>query len=185
MLTALSSVESQVEGFETGADDYIVKPFDDRVLLLRIRNILDSRARLREKFTVAPGEWQEEMQKFHPERELLDMATKIIENHIVDPNFSIDILASELHMSRSSLHRKLRALTNQAASEFIKFVRINKSIQLIKSGETNIDEICFMVGFNSHTYYSTCFKKQTGQTPSEYINRIKRENNQFNPPLPR
>ena len=126
MLTALSSVESQVEGFETGADDYIVKPFDDRILLLRIRNLLDSRARLREKFTMANSEWQEEMEKYQPDRELLDKATEIIENHIVDPNFSIEVLAAELHLSRSSLHRKLRALTNQAASEYIKFVRINK-----------------------------------------------------------
>ncbi len=185
MLTALSSVESQVEGFETGADDYIVKPFDDRVLLLKIRNMLDSRSRMREKFLKANGEWQEEMQKFQPDRDLLDKATEIIENHIIDPNFSVDILASELLLSRSSLHRKLRALTNQAATEYIKFVRINKSIELIKSGETNIDEICFMVGFNSHPYFSTCFKKQTGQTPSEYISQVKRGKNQFNPPRSR
>jgi AraC-like DNA-binding protein len=175
ILTALSSVESQLEGFETGADDYIVKPFDDRVLLTRIRNLLDSRALLREKFTRAPGEWHEEMQKFQPDRELLDQATMVIENHLVDVTFSVDILASELNLSRSSLHRKLRALTNQSATELIKFVRINKSIQLIELGETNIDEICFKVGFNSHSYYSMCFKKQLGLTPSEYISRLKRE----------
>ncbi|MEI6275312.1 MAG: two-component regulator propeller domain-containing protein [Prolixibacteraceae bacterium] len=175
MLTALSSVESQMEGFETGADDYVVKPFDDRILLLRIKNLLDSRALLREKFTKANGEWQEEMQKFKPERELLDKASEIIERHILDPNFSVDILASELNLSRSSLHRKLRALTNQSATEFIKFVRINMSIRLIENHETNIDDICFMVGFNSHSYFSTCFKKQIGQTPSEYISKFKRE----------
>ncbi len=175
MLTALSSVESQLEGFETGADDYVVKPFDDRVLLMRIRNLLDSRAILREKFTMAHEEWHEEMQKYQPDRELLDMATAIIEKYLVDLNFSVDVLASELNLSRSSLHRKLRALTNQSATEFIKFVRINKSIKLIENGETNIDEICFKVGFNSHSYYSMCFKKQLGLTPSEYINKNKRD----------
>jgi signal transduction histidine kinase/ligand-binding sensor domain-containing protein/DNA-binding response OmpR family regulator len=174
ILTALSSVESQLEGFETGADDYIVKPFDDRILLMRIRNLLDSRAVLREKFIQAPGEWQEEMQKFKPDRELLEKATLIIENHLVDVAFSVDVLASELNLSRSSLHRKLRALTDQSATEFIKFVRINKSIQLIEGGETNIDEICFKVGFNSHSYFSMCFKKQLGKTPSEYISRLRR-----------
>ena len=174
MLTALSSVESQVEGFETGADDYVVKPFDDRILLMRIRNLLDSRAVLREKFTQAPNEWHEEMKKFKPDKELLDTATTIIEHHLVDGNFSVDILASELNLSRSSLHRKLRALTNQSATEFVKFVRINKSIKLIEGGETNIDEICFKVGFNSHSYYSMCFRKQLGQTPSDYISKIKR-----------
>ena len=175
ILTALSSVESQLEGFETGADDYVVKPFDDRVLLMRIRNLLESRAILREKFTKSHEEWHEEMQKYQPDRELLDMATAIIEKYLVDLNFSVDILASELNLSRSSLHRKLRALTNQSATEFIKFVRINKSIKLIENGETNIDEICFKVGFNSHSYYSMCFKKQLGLTPSEYINKNKRE----------
>ena len=175
ILTALSSVENQLEGFETGADDYIVKPFDDRVLLRRIKNLLDSRAILRNKFTQAPGEWHEEMQKFQPDRELLKKATEIIENHLVDLAFSVDVLAFELNLSRSSLHRKLKSLTNQSATEFIKFVRINKSIALIEHGETNIDEICFKVGFNSHSYYSMCFKKQLGRTPSEYISWMKRE----------
>ncbi len=175
LLTALSSVESQLEGFETGADDYVVKPFDDRLLLIRIRKLLDSRASLREKFIEAPGQWKEEMQKFQPDRELLEKATATIENHMVDLTFTVDVLASELNLSRSSLHRKLRALTDQSATEFIKFVRIKKSIELIERGETNIDEICFKVGFNSHSYYSMCFKKQLGQTPSEYINRMKRE----------
>lgn len=174
ILTALSSVESQLEGFETGADDYIVKPFDDRVLLMRIKKLLDFRAILREKFTNAPSEWHEEMQQFRPDKELLDTATVIIEQHIADPNFYVDVLSSELNLSRSSLHRKLKALTNQSATEFIKFVRINKSIRIIESGETNIDEICFKVGFNSHSYYSMCFKKQLGLTPSEYISRIKK-----------
>jgi len=115
------------------------------------------------------------MRKLQPDRELLEKATSIIENHITDLVFTVDMLASELNLSRSSLHRKLKALTNQSATEFIKYVKINKSITLIENGMTNIDEICFKVGFNSHSYYSMCFKKQLGKTPSEYINRIKRE----------
>jgi len=175
MLTALSSVENQMKGFETGADDYIVKPFDDRILSARIRNLLESRKILREKFTNSQGEWREAMQTLQPDRELLEKATVILENHLTDMLFTVDSLASALGLSRSTLHRKLKALTNQSATEFIKFVRINKSIKLIETGMTNIDEICFKVGFNSHSYYSMCFKKQLGQTPSEYISRIKRE----------
>jgi len=175
MLTALSSVENQMEGFETGADDYIVKPFDDRILSARIRNLLESRKMLREKFTNAQGEWREAMQTLKPDHELLEKATAILENHLTDVLFSVDLLASELGLSRSTLHRKLKALTNQSATEFMKFVRINKSIKLIGNGMTNIDEICFKVGFNSHSYFSMCFKKQLGQTPSEYISRIKRD----------
>ena len=178
ILTALSSVESQMEGFETGADDYIVKPFDDRILVLRIRNLLESRRILRDKFTSSQGEWREAMQTLKPDRELLEKATTILENHLTDILFTVDTLASELSLSRSTLHRKLKALTNQSATEFMKFVRINKSIKLIEGGMTNIDEICFKVGFNSHSYYSMCFRKQMGQTPSEYINRIKRESKQ-------
>ncbi|MCX6237385.1 MAG: response regulator [Bacteroidia bacterium] len=175
MLTALSSVENQMQGFETGADDYIVKPFDDRLLTLRIRNLLESRRILRDKFTNSQGEWREAMQTLKPDRELLEKATTILENHLTDMLFTVDTLASALGLSRSTLHRKLKALTNQSATEFMKFVRINKSIKLIESGMTNIDEICFKVGFNSHSYYSMCFKKQLGQTPSEYISRLKRE----------
>ena len=178
MLTALSSVENQMEGFGTGADDYIVKPFDDRILSARIRNLLESRKMLREKFTNSQGEWREAMQKLQPDRELLEKATSILENHLTDMLFSVDSLASALGLSRSTLHRKLKVLTNQSATEFMKFVRINKSIKLIENGMTNIDEICFKVGFNSHSYFSMCFKKQLGQTPSEFINRIKRESKQ-------
>ena len=178
MLTALSSVENQMEGFETGADDYIVKPFDDRILAVRIRNLLESRKTLREKFSNSQGEWRQAMQTLKPDRELIEKATAILEIHLNDVFFSVDSLASALGLSRSTLHRKLKALTNQSATEFMKFVRINKSIKLIESGMTNIDEICFKVGFNSHSYYSMCFKKQLGQTPSEYINRIKRESKQ-------
>jgi signal transduction histidine kinase/ligand-binding sensor domain-containing protein/DNA-binding response OmpR family regulator len=178
MLTALSSVENQMEGYETGADDYIIKPFDDRILVLRIRNILESRRVLRDKFISSQGEWREAMQTLKPDRELLDKATAILENHLTDMLFSVDSLATALGLSRSTLHRKLKSLTNQSATEFIKFVRINKSIKLIESGMTNIDEVCFKVGFNSHSYYSMCFKKQLGQTPSEYIGRIKRESKQ-------
>ncbi len=175
ILTSLSSVESQLESFETGADDYVVKPFDDRVLLMRIRKLLDYRTILRDKFTKAHGEWNEEMQQLRPDKELLDLAVAIIDHHMVDPNFTVDVLASKLNLSRSSLHRKLKSLTNQSATEFIKFVRINKSIRLMEGGETNIDEICFKVGFNSHSYFSMCFKKQLGLSPSEYIGRNKRE----------
>ena len=179
MLTALSSVESQMEGFETGADDYIVKPFDDRMLMLRVRNLLESRRLLREKFASSQQEWREAMQTMLPDRELLEKASAIIENHLTDILFTVDILSSELNLSRSTLHRKLKVLTNQSATEFVKFVRINKSIKLIETGLTNIDEICFKVGFNSHSYYSMCFKKQLGQTPSEYISRMKKEKIKF------
>jgi AraC-like DNA-binding protein len=167
-----------MQGFETGADDYIVKPFDDRLLTLRIRNLLESRRILRDKFTNSQREWREAMQTLKPDRELLEKATDILENHLTDMLFTVDTLASALGLSRSTLHRKLKALTNQSATEFMKFVRINKSIKLIESGMTNIDEICFKVGFNSHSYYSMCFKKQLGQTPSEYISRIKRDSKQ-------
>lgn len=104
---------------------------------------------------------------------LIEKATAVVEKHLNDKSFVIDHLATNLGISTSSLYRKLKVLTNQSPTEFVRYIRLKKSIRLMNEGNTNVDEIGFAVGFNSHSYFTSSFKKQYGKTPSEYINDLK------------
>ena len=169
LLTALSETEMQIDGLETGADAYLVKPFENKLLKAQIKNLLASRKRLQLSFKESEDKWAGDSSLMYQDKKLIERAIQIVEKHLLNPNFSVEQLAVELGLSRSSLHRKMRVLTDQSATEFIRFVRMKKAVNLMKEGSLNIDEIGFAVGFNSHSYFTQCFKRQFGKTPSEYL----------------
>ncbi len=180
LLTALSETDNQISGLETGADAYIVKPFNNELLQVQIKNLIASREQLKKIFSVSSEKWADDKNLTLRDKNLIDKSFQIIETHLLDSGFSVEQLSALLGISRSSLHRKMKALTNQSANEFIRYVRLKKAIKLMKDGDLNIDEIGFAVGFNSHSYFSQCFKKQYGVTPSVYVNEIKLKRNEFN-----
>jgi AraC-like DNA-binding protein len=104
---------------------------------------------------------------------LIEKAEAIVEQHLHDKAFVVEQLARELGLSPSSLFRKLNVLTNQSPTEFIRFVRLKKAMKLMQDGNCVFEEIGFAVGFNSHSYFTSSFKKQFGMTPSEYLNDLK------------
>jgi AraC-like DNA-binding protein len=108
---------------------------------------------------------------------LVEKATAIVEKHLNDKSFVIDNLANEIGISTSSLYRKLKVLTNQSPTEFVRYIRLKKAIKLMSDGNTNVDEVGFAVGFNSHSYFTSSFKKQYGKTPSEYLNDLRIQKN--------
>lgn len=171
LLTALSSAANTATGLEKGADAYISKPFDESVLLAQINNLLLQRKRLQESYT----------QKFlvkHPinigslDNYFLNRVNTIIENNIENENFTVDFLAKEIGFSRSQLHRKLKQISNHSTSEYITIVKIRKATTLLSSKKYNIDEVAFKAGFNSHSYFTKCFKKVHHQTPKEYLKSL-------------
>jgi len=170
LLTALSESEKQIGGLKTGADAYITKPFNENVLLAQIDNLIRSRAKLREVFSVSDIEWANGMEVLFSDKMLIEKATTIVEQHLNDKNFVVDHLAAKLGVSTSSLYRKLKVLTNQSPTEFVRYIRLKKAIRLMNDGNTNVDEIGYAVGFNSHSYFTSSFKKQYGKTPSDYLN---------------
>ena len=173
LLTALSETDKHINGLKTGADAYMTKPFEERLLKAQVSNLLASRKKLQEAFLKSEQEWEESGDLMPADKNLVNKAIRIIEKHIQEPNFSVEFMASELNISRSSLHRKITALTSQSTTEFIRYVRLKKAIQLMKEGNNNIDEIGYAVGFNSHSYFTQSFKKQFGKTPSAYMNDLK------------
>ncbi|GJM34961.1 MAG: hybrid sensor histidine kinase/response regulator [Saprospiraceae bacterium] len=171
LLSALSSAENTTTGLEKGADAYISKPFDESVLLAQINNLLLQRKRLQESYT----------QKFMTNQHIdignldnyfLNKLNAIIEKNIENEYFTVDFLAKEMGFSRSQLHRKLKQISNHSASEYITTVKIRKATTLLSSMKYNIDEVAHKAGFNSHSYFTKCFKKIHQQTPKEFLKNI-------------
>ena len=173
LLTALSETDKQIDGLETGADAYITKPFENKLLKAQISNLLQLRTKLKKSFKESEEKWADDANLTQRDKNLVERSIQIIEHHLLDTNFSVEQLADELGVSRSSLHRKMRVLTSQSATEFIRYVRMKKALKLMKESDLNIDEIGFAVGFNSHSYFTQCFKKLYGKTPSEYQSELK------------
>jgi DNA-binding response OmpR family regulator len=177
LLTALNETDQQIGGLKTGADAYITKPFNENILLAQIENLIRSRAKLREVFSVSDSEWASGMEILHSDRMLIDKATSIVELHLNDKTFVIEHLADHLGISESSLYRKLKVLTNQSPTEFVRYIRLKRAIKLMNDGNTNVDEIGYAVGFNSHSYFTNSFKKQFGKTPTDHLNDLRSKKN--------
>lgn len=175
LLTAYSSKQSKIEGLKTGADAYLAKPFNVDMLNAQIINLLNSRKRLREKFStdflVGP---QSGSVKDIDER-FLQRLVDAIERNISDTDLNADTLGKKVGMSRTQLYRKIRGLTDQTVSEFIKGIRLKRAAQLLSEKRATITEIAYAVGFNDLTYFARCFRKQYHKSPSEYISPPKRK----------
>ncbi len=169
LLTAKGSEEAQVTGLETGADDYIIKPFSSAVLLARVGNLLESRRRLRERFRRATILDPKEITVTSADEQFLRKAMDIIDENMDDYEFAVDAFAGKISMSRSSLYRKVKALTGQSPSVFIRSVRLKRAAAILKTGQFTVSEIAYQVGFLDMSYFGACFKDQFRCTPSQYL----------------
>jgi DNA-binding response OmpR family regulator/two-component sensor histidine kinase len=170
MLTAKSDKGSKMEGLETGADDYLIKPFDPDELRIRVRNLVEQRKRLREKFREEFESDAVELEST-PRDQLMKKLMDILERHIDEPEFSIDHLTDELHMSRSQVYRKVTAITGYSPNEMIRTHRLKKAASLFRRGHRHVAQVMHRVGFNNQSYFSKCFSELYGMPPSSYINR--------------
>jgi DNA-binding response OmpR family regulator/nitrogen-specific signal transduction histidine kinase len=168
MLTARADRGSKLEGLETGADDYIIKPFDAKELKVRVRNLIEQRKRMRDKFREEFISDPVNMEIAY-EDQFLNKLTVIQNKYISDPDFRIDILEGELHMSRSQVFRKISALTGYTPNDLMRNLRLKKAASLFRSGHKHVAQIMHQVGFNSQSYFGKCFHELYGMTPTEYI----------------
>jgi signal transduction histidine kinase/DNA-binding response OmpR family regulator len=175
LLTAKTTLQDKIEGFETGADDYIYKPFEADELKARIKNLLDQRKRIHEHFKKY-GLFEFENNKVNSvDQKFLKKICETITNNLTEPSFGVDLLAEEMSISKSLLYKKFIALIGEPPGELIKRIRLDKAVQLIEKNSGNITEIAFEVGFNDPSYFTACFKKQFGKTPSQYHNKFIRK----------
>lgn len=168
LLTARTPLVYKIEGYETGADDYITKPFNLNMLEARVWNLLDSRLKLRERYRKEISLQPKNVAITSPDEKFLEKAMAYIEQNISEPSLSVEELGREVGMSRVTLYRKIKALTDQTAIEFIRGVRLKRAAQLLEQNKLNINEVAYMVGFQDIDYFRRCFKEQFGFTPKEY-----------------
>lgn len=171
LLTAKSDDSSQVEGIQLGADIYLGKPFKPAILLSHIKNLIKSRRKLKELFaqrlTLDPSEV--EVSSFN--EAFIKNAIRYVEDNIETDDLSIDDLAIQLNMSRSTFYRKLKALTGMSGSDFIRMIKLKRSAQLLKTGEYTVSMAAYNAGFNDLKHFRKSFQKQFGVTPSAYMKK--------------
>jgi CheY-like chemotaxis protein/AraC-like DNA-binding protein len=168
LLTAKASEESIVQGLGIGADDYITKPFNTKMLLNRIKNLIDLRRQLQLKIQRKNMLLPSEISVSSPDEQFLKEFQDIIEKNLSDPQFNVDALSKKLYMGRSTLFRKVQALTGETPNQFILSYRLERGAQLLRKKFGNVTEVAFEVGFSSTPYFSKLFKEKFHQTPSEF-----------------
>ncbi|MDQ3537101.1 MAG: ATP-binding protein, partial [Bacteroidota bacterium] len=170
LLTAKTNGEEV--GLSIGADDYITKPFNAKVLVLKVKNLLNSRLRLRDHIRSELGNLSTKSEVVpdcihHKDQLFLEEATQIATKYLIDPDFDMETLYRELGMSRTLVYKKLKSLTGLGPNEFVRQIRLNKAAQLLLE-KNSVTEVMHQVGFNHRSYFINCFKKQFNATPSEY-----------------
>ena len=169
LLTARSSKEYQVAGLQTGADEYLTKPFQADVLKTRLQNLIKIRRDLRTRFQKEIWLKPQDIAITPHDEKFLTRVMQVIENHMDDDEFNVNVFARETGLSLSSLHSKLKALTGQTCTEFIHHQRMKRAANLMVEGKLTAKEASFQVGFMDQSYFSRVFKQVFGQSPTQYV----------------
>ncbi|WP_301246750.1 hybrid sensor histidine kinase/response regulator transcription factor, partial [Phocaeicola sartorii] len=172
LLTAKDSLQDKEEGYASGADSYLTKPFSAKLLHSRINNLLENRKKIASLLALADTQPKQEsavnsLNKL--DNEFLQKITQIIEENLEMEKMDIAFIADKMCMSHSTLYRKIKGLTDMSANEFIRKVKMRKGAELLMSGQYTISEIAYMIGFSSVAYFRQCFKDEYGMSPSDYV----------------
>jgi len=168
LLTAKNDLNSKIKGLEIGADAYVEKPFSFQYLQTLLTSLMNNRRREMELFLKKPFLPVQQSGMNKADEQFLNKMIEIINQNISDSNFNVESLADLVNMSRSSLHRKLKAITDTTPTDFIRLVRLQEAARLIQEGKYRISEICYLVGINSPSYFIKLFQSQYGMTPKEF-----------------
>lgn len=164
MLTAMAQDGQRAEGYDCGADAYLTKPFSSKLLLARIRNLLENRSRLRAIYS--SGSYPEE-KPATADNAFIKALREKINRYIDDSDFNVEQLSSEMGLSRVQLYRKVKALVDITPVEMIRIMRLQRAEQLLKAGGKTVAEVSYEVGFSSPSYFSKCFKEHFGKLPGD------------------
>lgn len=169
LLTALTDMQSQTAAMKAGADGYIQKPFDPQHLSASIENVIMQRRRLKEKFLRGMSTDTAQYTSNHADQAFLDKVIEEIEKNMADSAFDVEMLCQNIHLSQPQTYRKIKALTNLSISEFIRNIRLKKASTILATTNQTISEVAYEVGFNDPNYFTKCFVKLFGQTPSDFV----------------
>ena len=175
LLTAKTDTESKIKGLEAGADAYIEKPFSPFHLKAQLLNLLKKRESQQKTYASTPLSDLHSAVHNKLDEEFMNKCTEIIQNNIEDSEFSVNTLAQELGMSRTSVFTKIKGIIGMTPNDFIKVTRLKKACKMMVEGEYRVTEIGFLVGFSSSSYFAKCFQKQFGMLPTEFLKKIKED----------
>ncbi len=184
LLTARAEQQDKLAGLETGADDYLTKPFDSVELAARVENLIALRRTLRERFSTTTTISPREVSTNSMDQQFLEKIIEAVEAHLSEENLDVETLCRNVAMSERQLRRKMTALINQSPARFIRSYRLQRARQLLQQGAGTVSDIAFEVGFGSTAYFSKCFREQFGMKPSECRNSVQKQENANTPKGP-
>ncbi|HEY6915924.1 MAG TPA: ATP-binding protein, partial [Paludibacter sp.] len=173
LLTAYALDEQRAMGFESGADAYIPKPFNESLLKIRVRKLIENRDRIKNYFqkNLTFGERKENVAEI--DKTFINKFRKLIEERLIDSDLNVDEIGKSLGLSRVQLYRKIKSLTNYAPNELVRIIRLKASEQLLIATEKSVSEVAYDTGFSSPSYFTKCFKEYFNESPTDYVKRIK------------
>jgi AraC-like DNA-binding protein len=180
MLTACSLDEQRIEGYESGVDAYLSKPFSAGVFVARCKALIENRKRIKEVLTDSATASQPAQKQAAPktntqgkdiDNEFYNRFLKIVEKELSNPELSVEELGSRLGMSRVQFYRKIKAITNYSPVELLRNIRLKRAAKMLSSSERTVSEIAYEVGFTTPSYFTKCFKDYFGESPSDLQHR--------------
>ena len=168
LLTAKADRNTKLEGLKTGVDDFLTKPFDNEELKVRIQNLIVQREKLRSKYEQTLRLAPSKIKVKSPEETFIKKALEVVDINLSNSEYTVETFQKDMGMSRMQLHRKLKALTNFSASEFIRDIRLQRAADLLSQNGLNVSEVAYSCGFNSTSYFTQCFKQKFGTSPSKH-----------------
>jgi CheY-like chemotaxis protein len=172
LLTARNSAASRLEGLDTGADAYLAKPFHVQELLLIVRNLLNLRQKIQQQLIQQQFAGQhpvgpEQTAPQTPDESFLQRFTGLVDAHLSEESFGVEAMCEHIGMSRTQLHRKVKAVTGHSTSHLMRTIRLQRALEMLHQDDLSIADIAFRVGFNSPSYFTESFHKHFGYPPSE------------------
>jgi signal transduction histidine kinase/ligand-binding sensor domain-containing protein/DNA-binding response OmpR family regulator len=174
MLTAKDSIESKLEGVESGADFYFAKPLSIQLLSLTVRNILTQKQKLKTKYFRDHYTEAKELVHTRRDKDFMEQLISVIELHLTDPDMDVDYVCTQIGMSRTKLYQKIKAVTGQSIAEFIRTLRLKKAAQLMTQQDVSLTDVMYSVGIQTQSYFTKAFKKEFGKTPSQFLKELEK-----------
>ena len=173
MLTAKNSLESEIEGVESGADFYFSKPISINLLVITLRNIFGQKQKLIDHYTRDHHAEVKELVHSAKDKEFMTRLLTIIDNQLINPDLDIGLICTEIGMSRTKLYQKIKSITGQPIGEFIRTIRLKKAVEIMTHEDVTLVEVMYRVGIQTQSYFTKAFKKQFGKTPGQFLQEIK------------
>lgn len=172
LLTAKTAIQSKIEGLKIGADEYIEKPYSIDFLKARIENLMENRQKIKNSYKRSPEIAYDTIAHSKADEEFLNNLIQIIHTHLEEVDLDVDKLADCMNMSRATFYRKVKSISELTPNDFIRLIRLKKAAELLRQKEYRVNEIAFIVGFSSSSYFSKCFYKQFGVLPKDFSGEV-------------